>query len=66
MRGRVMSLYSLVIIGSSPIGGPLLALLSQKTSPRVGFVFGGVVALVAAGLAVLRQPAVLRPARATP
>jgi MFS family permease len=48
MRGRVMSLYSLVIIGSSPIGGPLLALLSEHTSPRIGFVFGGVVALLAA------------------
>ncbi len=61
MRGRVMSLYSLVIIGSSPIGGPLLALLSEKTDARVGFAFGGSVALLVAIVTVARRPGLIRP-----
>jgi MFS family permease len=48
MRGRVMSLYSIVFMGSTPIGAPLVGWLAQATSPRAGLLLGGAAALVAA------------------
>jgi MFS family permease len=48
MRGRVMSLYSVVFLGSTPIGAPLVGWLAQATSPRAGLALGGAAALVAA------------------
>jgi MFS family permease len=48
MRGRVMSLYSIVFMGSTPIGAPLIGWLAQTTSPRAGLLLGGAAALVAA------------------
>jgi MFS family permease len=50
MRGRVMALYSVVFLGSTPVGGPLAGWLAQTAGPRAGLVLGGVTA-VAAGLA---------------
>src|SRR4051812_956015 len=50
MRGRVMALYTLVFLGSTPIGGPIIGYICQHFGPRVGFGVGGVAALVA-GLA---------------
>jgi len=35
MRGRVMALYSVVFLGSTPIGGPLVGWLSQAYDPRL-------------------------------
>ena len=48
MRGRVMSLYSVVFLGSTPIGAPLVGWLAQVASPRAGLALGGAAALVAA------------------
>jgi MFS family permease len=48
MRGRVMALYSMVFLGSTPIGGPLCGWLAETWSPRVALLVGGVAALVAA------------------
>ena len=48
MRGRVMSLYSVVFLGSTPIGAPLVGWLAEVASPRAGLALGGVAALVAA------------------
>jgi MFS family permease len=50
MRGRVMALYSVVFLGSTPIGGPLLGWLAQAAGPRASLLLGGAAALVA-GLA---------------
>ena len=49
MRGRVMALYSLVFLGSTPIGAPLVGWVAGWAGPRVGLAIGGVAALVAAG-----------------
>ena len=38
MRGRVMALYAIVFLGSTPIGGPLVGWLSEATGPRAGLV----------------------------
>jgi MFS family permease len=48
MRGRVMALYSVVFLGSTPIGAPLVGWLAGAVSPRAGLALGAVAALVAA------------------
>jgi len=53
MRGRVMALYSVVFIGSTPIGGPITVWLSSAAGPRAGLVMGGIAA-VAAGVVAQR------------
>ena len=40
MRGRVMALYSVVFLGSTPIGGPIVGWLSEVAGPRAGLVLG--------------------------
>ena len=47
MRGRVMALYSIVFLGSTPLGGPLTGWLSEALGPRAGLVLGGLAALTA-------------------
>jgi MFS family permease len=51
MRGRVMALYSVVFLGSTPIGGPLLGWIAQATDPRASLALGGAAALLAGLLA---------------
>jgi MFS family permease len=51
-RGRVMALYTVVFLGSTPIGGPLAGWVGQNISASFGFAAGGVIA-VATGLAAL-------------
>jgi MFS family permease len=53
MRGRVMALYSVVFLGSTPIGAPLAGWLSEQLDPRAALVMAGVAALVAGLLARL-------------
>jgi len=48
MRGRVLALQAIVLIGSTPIGGPILGWTSDMFDARVGIVLGGVAALAAA------------------
>lgn len=52
MRGRVMALYALVFLGSTPIGGPIIGWISQQWGPRAGLFVGGVLSLLAAAWAV--------------
>jgi len=48
MRGRVMALYSVVFLGSTPIGAPVAGWLSDLAGPRAGLALGGTAALTAA------------------
>jgi MFS family permease len=48
MRGRVMALYSVVFLGSTPIGAPLTGWLAQSYDPRVALLLAGVSGLAAA------------------
>ena len=41
MRGRVMALYSIVFLGSTPIGAPLAGYLSETIDPRAALVMAG-------------------------
>ena len=47
MRGRVMALYAIAFLGSTPIGAPLLGWVADITSPRVPIAVGGVATLAA-------------------
>jgi len=47
MRGRVMALYAIAFLGSTPIGGPIVGWVSQQFGPRAGFALGGIGAIVA-------------------
>jgi MFS family permease len=47
MRGRVMSLYAIAFLGSTPIGAPLMGWVSDTTSPRVALLIGAAAALAA-------------------
>jgi MFS family permease len=51
MRGRVMALYSVVFLGSTPIGAPLVGWLAEVAGPRSGLLAGAAAAGVAAVLA---------------
>ena len=60
MRGRVMALYSVVFLGSTPIGGPLAGFLSEAFDPRAALLLAALAGFSAAwaGYALLaRAPA---------
>ena len=63
MRGRVMSLYSIVFLGSTPIGAPLVGWLAEVAGPRSGLYAGAAAALAAAAYA---RVAYARDAAVTP
>lgn len=67
LRGRVMALYTVIFIGSTPIGGPIAGWVGEHLGPRVGFAAGGTIAMIAALMTIAtlaRSPEVGRgPAR---
>ena len=46
MRGRVMSLYSIAFLGTTPIGAPLVGILIAATNPRIGIFLGAFLTLL--------------------
>lgn len=48
MRGRVMALYTVVFLGSTPIGGPLIGWISQAAGPRLALVVAAASGIAAA------------------
>jgi MFS family permease len=50
MRGRVMSLWAVAFLGTTPIGGPLLGWIIATTNGRVGLAVGAVACLAAAAI----------------
>lgn len=58
MRGRVMALYLMCFMGGTPLGAPLIGLVSQWIGPRWGMIGGGLVsslAAIALGLVTARR-----------
>ncbi|MEA2433871.1 MAG: hypothetical protein QOG54_1328 [Actinomycetota bacterium] len=45
MRGRVMALYSVVFLGSTPIGGPFVGWLAEAFNARIAFLVPGMATL---------------------
>ncbi|MGH8875989.1 MAG: MFS transporter [Stackebrandtia sp.] len=50
-RGRVMALYILVFMGSTPIFAPIIGWLSEVVGPRSGLWIGGLAGIVSAAVA---------------
>ncbi len=60
MQGRVMSLWSIAFLGTTPIGGPIIGAIGEHAGPRWGLLVGAIAAMIAAGIGLLayreRQP----------
>ena len=68
MRGRVMGLYSIVFVGTTPIGGPLAGWLAGAVSPRASLLLAGLAGIVvamAAAYVTRRGPSERRPGSPT-
>jgi MFS family permease len=52
MRGRVMALWALAWLGSTPIGGPIVGWVGQQAGARWSLVIGGLATLVCGLLAL--------------
>ena len=50
MRGRVMALWTVAFLGSTPIGGPIIGWIGEYAGPRWGLAVGGLAALTAGTL----------------
>jgi MFS family permease len=53
MRGRVMSLWAVAFLGSTPIGAPIIGWVGQNIGPRYSLVLGSFAALVASGIGLI-------------
>jgi len=50
MRGRVMALWAVAFMGTTPIGGPLIGWIISESNARVGLGVGAASCFVAAGI----------------
>lgn len=50
MRGRVMALWAVAFMGTTPIGGPLIGWITSETNARVGLGVGAASCFIAASI----------------
>ena len=62
MRGRVMALWTVAFMGSTPIGGPIIGWIGEHIGPRWALATGGLACLTAAAYGLRQQRRVLEPA----
>lgn len=55
MRGRVMALFGVVFLGSTPIGGPLMGYVAEHMGTRAAMAIAGAVTLIAAIFALRKR-----------
>lgn len=53
LRGRVMSVYTLVLVGSTPVGAPLAGWVADRFGARTSIAIGAVAAAIVCGGAIL-------------
>lgn len=51
MRGRVMALWAVAFLGSTPVGGPIVGWVGEHLGPRIALGLGGVATLASGILA---------------
>jgi MFS family permease len=69
MRGRVMALWAVAFMGTTPVGGPLIGWIAERLGPRYGLGIGGLAALLSGLLAyriLARRAGTPRPAPSAP
>ena len=68
MRGRVLAIQAMLFLGSTPIGGPLIGLLSEELGARAGMLVGAAGTLLAGawGLAMVGRPKRNHPGQGAP
>ena len=49
MRGRVMALWTVAFLGTTPVGAPTIGYIGEHAGPRWALLVGGLTAIVAAG-----------------
>jgi hypothetical protein len=59
MHGRVLALQSVLLIGTTPVGGPILGAIADAFGARAPVVIGGIAALGAAVWGAVRGRHVL-------
>ena len=57
MRGRVMALYFVLFLGTTPIGAPIIGWVAETISPRAALAVGGIATLLSCTYGYLRLPA---------
>jgi MFS family permease len=65
MRGRVMALWSVVYLGSTALGGPIVGWVSEHAGPRAGLALGALAAFATGACLLMVAPGEAAP-RATP
>ncbi len=55
MRGRVMALWAVAYLGSTPVGGPIVGVVSQHFGGRAGLALGAVACLIAAAMGAVAR-----------
>jgi MFS family permease len=55
-RGRVMALWSVALVGSTPIGAPIIGVVSQAFDPRVAIGLGALACVGAASVSRIARP----------
>ncbi|MEA2447727.1 MAG: hypothetical protein QOK47_1364, partial [Actinomycetota bacterium] len=60
MRGRVMAIYFVLFLGSTPIGAPIIGWVAETFNPSAALAVGGVATLIACGYGFLKLPALER------
>jgi hypothetical protein len=53
MIGRVLAIQTVLLVGTTPIGGLILGAVSDQVGARAPLVIGGVAALLAAGVGLI-------------
>ncbi len=62
MRGRVMALWSIAMVGSTPIGGPIIGWVGEYAGARWSLALGGIATLLALAVYnLLRGPETEKP-----
>jgi len=53
MRGRVLALWAVAYLGSTPVGGPLIGWITADAGARAGLGVGALACLLAAGIGIV-------------
>lgn len=65
MRARVMALWAVAFLGTTPIGGPIVGWTAEHSNPRWGLVLGAAAAAIAGVVGLAAQKARARQAETT-